>query len=157
MSPALVNTHYSPERWGQQALKTFQAPALGPPSSWAGRAGYDSFQRKLPKTFIRGPSQSDAAKSGARAHCPQRSQLWALSAFCKHFSLVNGNFVPRITKNEIKAIPLLIKVQLGTVAFLRCMHQHKRHKKGLKKRAHKSRGTWQQPWHKHMKKHNTVR
>lgn len=39
MSPALVNTHISPERWQQQALKTFQAPALEPPSS--GQVGLD--------------------------------------------------------------------------------------------------------------------
>lgn len=69
----------------------------------------------------------------------------------------NGNFVPRVTKNEIEAIALSIKMQLGTVVTLRSMHQHKRHRKGLKMRVHKGRGMCQQPWHKHTKIHNMVR
>lgn len=94
------------------------------------------------------------------AHKDHSSRLcWLIAStfHCFILFLINGNFVRRITKNEIEAIPLLIKMQLSTVVTLRCVHQHKRHRKGLKMHAHKGGGTCQQPWHRRTKIHNTVR
>lgn len=65
------------------------------------------------------------------AHRDHSSRLsWFVASIfnCFILFLVKGDFAPsRITKNEIKAIPLLIKRQVGTVIILRCTHKQNRH------------------------------
>lgn len=64
------------------------------------------------------------------AHRDHSSGLsWFVASIFNCFILfhVKGDFAPsRITKNEIKAILLLIKMQLGTVIILRCTHKQNR-------------------------------